>query len=204
MLESIIAVIMAGVFAFLVQPPIAEVGVYAGPYWPEAGDSELIRTTTGVTAYTPLSDHLGVEFGAAYTQSGYAWHCPWPCFDWNKPRDEGRTLRDYIDASALVQARIPATDRASLRLLLGPAWSTPVRCRSKNLTRGTEGECTIPLGDSRLRVIAGAGVAYRMTRHLGVIASYRFSVDPQTLAAEEDGSGSDIASSLTMAVTYHR
>ena len=120
MLESIIPVVMAGVFAFLVQPPIAEVGVYAGPYWPEAGDSELIRTTTGVTAYTPLSDHLGVEFGAAYTQSGYAWHCPWPCFDWNKPRDEGRTLRDYIDASALVQARIPATDRASLRLCSGP------------------------------------------------------------------------------------
>ena len=62
MSKSFLPVIVTGTLGLMAQPAqpqIAEVGVYAGAYWPEAGEREFVRMTTGVTAYAPLrSNHL--------------------------------------------------------------------------------------------------------------------------------------------------
>ena len=203
MFKSFLPVIVAGTLGFTVQPAqpqIAEVGVYAGGYWPETGERDFVRMTTGVTAYAPLrSDHFGVELGAAYKQGGYTWNC-WPCFE---PEDDGESLRDYLDFSLLARARLAFGDRLDVRLMAGPTWGVPVRCREKNLTRGTERDCKWSAGTD-LRLVAGAGAALRLSRHIDLTASYRYGLDPREFGVEVDG-GSDIASSSLIAgIAYRR
>ena len=182
------------------QPQIAEVGAYAGAYWPETGEREFVRMTTGVTAYAPFrSDHLGVELGAAYKQGGYTWSC-WPCFE---PEDDGESLRDYLDFSVLARARLALGGRLDVRLMAGPTWGVTVRCREKNLTRGTERDCKWSPGTD-LRLVASAGAALRLSRHIDLTVGYRYGLDPRDFWVEADG-GSDIASaSLIAGIAYRR
>ena len=201
MFESFLPFIVAGVLGFLVQPPIAEVGINAGPYWPEVSDRDhLVRMTAGATAYSPLGDRFGVEFGASYKQGGYSWSC-FPCFE---NRDRGHDLHDYLDVQVLGRARIPVHDRLDLRVMLGPTWGAPVACRTKNLTNGTEQECDWNL-DSDVRLVAGAGVAFRMSRRFDLTASYRYGLDLREwnfFQVEVDGGSDFIASSLIAGITY--
>ena len=136
--------IVMALFGVILQPPITEVGISGGPYWPEIGDRETFRRAAiGITAHTALNQYFGVQFGGGYKQGGVE-RCV------ARPKDEttltalrqapiGATppcvlpdmletheaetvhrLYDYIDFSMLGQARILAGDRIDVRLVLGP------------------------------------------------------------------------------------
>ena len=94
-------------------------------------------------------------------------------------------------------------DRFGIRLMAGPTFGVTVRCRERNLTRGTERDCEWSAGTD-LRLVAGAGAALRLSRHIDLTASYRYGLDPRDFWVEADG-GSDIASSSLIAgIAYRR
>ena len=73
---------------------------------------------------------------------------------------------DHIDFSLITETRIAHHDGLDVRLMFGPTWGIPVRCRVKDLTRGTEEACGMTQEDARL--VAGAGIAVRATERVSV------------------------------------
>jgi len=204
MLENLLPLIMAGVLGFMVQPPISEVGVYAGPYWPEASEPDLMRMTAGGTAYNPLGDRFGVEFGAAYQQGGYSWNC---FFCPDEEYDRGRNLHDYFEMSLLGRGRIPVDDSIALQIALGPTYGSPVGCRRKNLTQGTEQKCPVAALKPDLRLVAGAGAVFAVSRRVDVTVRYRYGFNLREWGfwhMDIDGGSDFFASSLIAGITYRR
>lgn len=199
--EIFLPLAVAGVLTFMVQPPIERVGGYAGPYWSEGHSyNSVTRLTTGVTAHGTFGGRWGFEFGLAYKQSGYEWSCGSHC-RFYPDFDEGETLLDYIEATALGRVRIVDDNTVMLDLLLGPSYGIGVACLRRNHTRGTESECTFEI-DDEVRVVAGTTLSFQLSPRVDLTASYRFGIKPSALREEENG-GDDIAdASLLMGVAW--
>lgn len=90
-------------------------------------------------------------------------------------------------------------DGANLDLLLGPLWGRSVTCLRRNHTEGTEEACDWREYD--LRLVAGAGLAFPVSRRLDASANLRFGLVP-TLPVEEDGDADILDATLSLAVVY--
>ena len=197
-----------GTFLYIFHPPPSEIGVYGGPTWPEDihPDHPAILMTAGATGYVPVSARFGIRYGVAYKQGSYSVWCQW---DW----DEGpgfdpclariRDQIDHVDFSMITETRIAHHDGLDLRLMFGPTWGIPVRCRVKNLTRGTEDECRGTKEDARL--VAGGGFAIQATERVSVAMELRYGVNLRELDSflAEDSNGTGIAATLIAGVNYH-
>lgn len=201
--EIFLPLAVASVLTFMSQPPIERIGAYAGPYWSEGHSyNSLTRLTTGVTAHGSFGGRWGFEFGLAYKQSGYQWDCGFWCFLYeDEGFDEGDTLLDYIEATALGRARIVDDDVVMLDLLLGPSYGIEVACLERNHTRGMESQCPGDAGFD-VRVVAGTTLSVHVSPRIDLTASYRYGINPLAIPVEEDG-GDDIAdASLLMGVAW--
>ena len=87
--------------------------------------------------------------------------------------------------------------------MFGPTWGIPVRCRVKNLTRGTEGACGSTQEDARL--VAGGGIAVQVTERVSVAVELRYGVNLRELDSfrAEDSNGTATAATLIDGVNYH-
>lgn len=195
---------VSGVLLYIFPPGNAEIGVQGGPTWPEANcrDHPVTLMTVGATAYAPLSERLGIRFGAAYKQgSHWLWHenygCPGPC------GDRFRDQIDHIDFSVIAETSVARRGGLDLQLMFGPTWGIPVRCRAKNLTHGTEGECHRTKEDARL--VAGAGLAIQTTERVNATMELRYGINLREwdlLGSEHGDIG--VARTFAAGVNYHR
>lgn len=221
-MEKLAVVIVMGLFGFILQPPIGEVGISGGPHWPDPNTREpLRRMATRVTAHTALNEYFGVEFGGGYKQGGYS-HCVarprqettlpakrqasiratppcvWPHMMETHEAETVRRLYDYIDFSMFGQARIPAGGRLDVRLVIGPTWGIPVKCRRKSVSHGGVRDCsTANLGTDR-RLVIGAGAGFQVSPSLDVSLDYRRGTDMR----EQPSGGIDFTSSLIAGISY--
>lgn len=99
--------------------------------------------------------------------------------------------------------RIAHHDGLDVRLMFGPTWGIPVRCRVKNLTRGTEETCGRTQEDARL--VAGGGIAIRATERVSVAVELRYGVNLRELDSfqADDSNGTGTAATLIAGVNYH-
>lgn len=201
-MDNLALLMVSGVLLYIFPPGISEIGVQGGPTWPEDNyrDHPVTLMTVGATAYAPVSERFGFRFGAAYKQGSYwLWRenydCPGPC------GDRFRDQIDHIDFSVIAEASVARQDGLDLRLMFGPTWGIPVRCRAKNLTRGTEGECHRTKEDARL--VAGAGLAIQATERVSVTMELRYGINLREwdlFRSEHDGIG--IARTFVAGVNY--
>lgn len=199
-----------GTFLYVFHPAPTEIGVYGGPTWPEDihRNHPAILMTTGATAYVPVSARFGLRYGIAYKQGSYSVWCQ---RDWSDESSPGfppclarmRDQIDHIDFSMITETRIARHDGLDVRLMFGPTWGIPVRCRVKNLTRGTEGACDRTQEDARL--VAGAGIAVQATERVSVAVEFRYGVNLRELDSfqAEDSNGTGTAATLIAGVNYH-
>ena len=224
-MDRLPGIIVMGLFAVVLQPPIAEVGISGGPYWPDIAAGEPFRRMAiGLTAHTELNEHFGVQFGGGYKQGGVS-RCV------ARPRDEttlpalrqapiGATppcvlpsmletheaatvhrLYDYIDFSMLGQARIPAGGRLDVRAVLGPTWGIPVKCQRKSVSDGRVQDCSTADLGTDWRLVVGAGAGFRVSPSLDVSLDYRYGADMRDRFGL-DYEGLSIASSLIAGLNY--
>ena len=71
----------------------------------------------GLSAGVPVAEGWSARLGAAYSQEGFG------------PVDYVDIVIDYVELAALLGKPLPLGDRASLRLLAGPALSFNLSCR---------------------------------------------------------------------------
>ena len=205
MIERYLPFVVAAVLGFMAQPSITEAGAYAGAHWTDVGDQyRMTRMVLGATAYSPLGsaegDRFGVEFGVAYRQTGDIWYCDFFCDVYGDEVDDGETLMDFIEASVLARWHVAATDGADLYLLAGPSWATQATCLRRNHTLGTEEACTWREAD--LRLVAGAGAAFRVSRRLEASASLRYGLSPEMFVLIADGNADVLAATLSLGAVY--
>ena len=199
-----------GTFLYIFHPPPSEIGVYGGPTWPEDIHQHhpAILMTAGATAYVPVGARFGLRYGVAYKQGSYSVWCQ---RDWSDESSPGfppclasmRDQIDHIDFSLITETRIARHDGLDVRLMFGPTWGIPVRCRVKNLTHNTEEACRTTQEDARL--IAGGGIAVRAAERVSVALEVRYGVNLRELDSfqAEDTNGTGVAATLIVGVNYH-
>jgi len=226
-MDRLPAFIVMALFGVIVRPPITEVGISGGPYWPEIDVRETFRRAAiGVNAHTALNEYFGVQFGGGYKQGGVERcvarpkdetalpalrHAPTaatpPCvlpdmLDTHVAETVHR-LYDYIDFSMLGQARIPAGDRLDVRLVLGPTWGIPVKCRRKSVSHGGVQDCSTANLGTDWRLVIGAGAGIQVSPRLDMSLDYRYGADMRDLVGYGLDPWLGIASSLIAGV-HHR
>lgn len=225
-MDRLPAFIVMALFGVILRPPITEVGISGGPYWPEIDDRETFRRMAiGLTAHTALNEYFGVQFGGGYRQGGvercvarpkdetalpalrYApTEATPPCvlpdmLDTHEAETVHR-LYDYIDFSMLGQARIPAGDRLDVRFILGPTWGIPVKCRRKSVSHGGVQDCSTANLGTDWRLVMGAGAGVQVSPSLNLSLDYRYGPDMRDLIGYGLDPWLGIASSLIAGLHY--
>ena len=96
------------------------------------------------------------------------------------------------------RARIPAGGQLDVRLVIGPTWGIPIKCRRKSVSHGGVRDCsTANLGTDR-RLVIGAGAGFQVSRSLDVSFDYRRGTDMR----ETPSGGIDFSSSLIAGISY--
>ena len=210
-MDNFVLLWVMGTFLYIFHPPPTEIGIYGGPTWSESShrDYSAILMTAGATAYAPVSERFGLRYGLAYKQGSYS---TWCHRDWTDESSAGfpfppclarmRDQIDHIDFSMITETRIAYHDGLDMRLLFGPTWGIPVRCRAKNLTRGTEEPCSRTQEDARL--VGGGRIAFRTTDRTSVAFELRYGVNLRELDQfrAEDSNGVGVATTFVAGVNY--
>lgn len=225
-MDRLPGIVVMALFGAILRPPITEVGISAGPHWPEIDARETFRRAAiGLTAHTALNEYFGVQFGGGYKQGGVercvarpkeettfpaqrharTWATP-PCvLPHMLETHEAETvhrLYDYIDLSVLGQARIPAGDRLDVRFVLGPTWGIPVKCRRQSVSHGGVQDCSTAYLSSDWRLVVGAGAGIQVSPSLDLSLDYRYGPDMRDLIGYGLDPWLGIASSLVAGLHY--
>lgn len=156
-------------------------------------DEELVeflepamRISAGIAAEIPLSEGWNLELGGSYSQKGYALE--------DVPFGSFSVAIDYLEITALAGKPFPVGDRATVKLLAGPALALQLSCGVTATFEGmeeaidceTEDDEGSPYRDTDLGLAAGARFRIAVSEKVGLTAGALYTLGLQNLIEESN------------------
>lgn len=149
-----------------------------------------MRISAGIAAEIPLSEGWNLELGGSYSQKGYALEDV-PFGSFSEAIDYSVAI-DYLDITALAGKPFPVGDRATVKLLAGPALGLQLSCgvtatfEGMEETRDCDTEDDDGPRDTDLGVAAGVRIRIGVSEKVGVTAGALYTLGLQNLIEESN------------------
>lgn len=145
-----------------------------------------MRISAGIAAEIPLSEGWNLELGGSYSQKGYALE--------DVPFGSFSVAIDYLEITALAGKPFPVGDRATVKLLAGPALALQLSCQVTATFEGMEEaiDCETdddegsPYRDTDLGLAAGARFRIAVSEKVGLTAGALYTLGLQNLIEESN------------------